>query len=194
MRGELAVELREQRHAVGEPKLRTGGGERGIFRQRRAVDDEACARERLEHRQERRVAHPVVCPGDAPAQRQHRVGIDRQHPVEARTQLAARVGRVARAEAEPKAVGDDIGLGEAWRVEALRLDRGVGRDAATSRCGPAGSARLPSDLHVIMHPQIVETDRQLTRRYVASVPRCWAMWIGLTESRSAGGTDQAAGC
>jgi hypothetical protein len=57
-----------------------------------------------------------VCPGDAPAQRQHRVGIDRQHPVEARTQLAARVGRVARAEAEPKAVGDDIGLGEAWKL------------------------------------------------------------------------------
>src|SRR5262249_46730814 len=51
MRGEVAVELREQRHAVGKPKLRTGGGERGIFRQRRAVDDEVCARERLEHRQ-----------------------------------------------------------------------------------------------------------------------------------------------
>src|SRR6516225_6345127 len=31
------------------------------------------------------------------------------------------------------------------------------------------------------------------RRCVASGPHCWAMWIGLTESRGAGGTDQAAG-
>ena len=102
MRGEIAIELGEQRHAVGKPKLRTGGGERGILRQRCAVDDEACARERLEHRHERRVADPVVCPGDPPAQRQHRVGIDRQHPVEACTKLAAGIGRVARAEASEK--------------------------------------------------------------------------------------------
>ena len=46
----------------------------------------------------------------------------------------------------------------------------------------------------IMHLQIVEADMQLTGRYVTSGPHCWAMWIGLTESRSAGGTDQAAGC
>src|SRR2546428_8180225 len=44
-----------------------------------------------------------------------------------------------------------------------------------------------------MHLQIVEADRQLTRRYVAHGPHCWAMCIGLTESRSAGGTEQAAG-
>ena len=68
------------------------------------------------------------------------------------------------------------------------------RPNPSERVTLASPARLPSDLHVIMHPQIVETDRQLTRRYVASVPRCWAMWIGLIESRSAGGTDQAAGC
>jgi len=36
--------------------------------------------------------------------------------------------------------------------------------------------------------------RQFTGRYVASGPHCWAMWMGLTESRGAGGTDQAAGC
>src|SRR5689334_5241978 len=28
-----------------------------------------------------------------------------------------------------------------------------------------------------MHLQIVEADRQLTRRYVANGPHCWAMWI-----------------
>jgi hypothetical protein len=61
-----------------------------------------------------------VRPGDAPAQRQHRIGIDRQHPVEARAQLAPGIGRVARAECECKAVGDGVGLGVAGRVEALR--------------------------------------------------------------------------
>jgi hypothetical protein len=47
VRGKFAVEFSEQRHAVGKPKLRTGGSERGIFRQRRAVDDEACPFHRL---------------------------------------------------------------------------------------------------------------------------------------------------
>src|SRR5260370_31118908 len=37
-----------------------------------------------------------------------------------------------------------------------------------------------------MHLQIVEADRQLARGYVVSGPHCWAMWIGLTESRGAG--------
>src|SRR6476619_4016475 len=47
MGGELAVELSEQRDTIGETKLGTGGGERGILRRRGAVDDEAGARERL---------------------------------------------------------------------------------------------------------------------------------------------------
>ena len=33
-----------------------------------------------------------------------------------------------------------------------------------------------------MHLQIVEADGLLTRRYVPSVPHCWAMWIGLIEN------------
>src|SRR6516225_1216535 len=33
-----------------------------------------------------------------------------------------------------------------------------------------------------------------TGRYVTSAPHCRAMWIRLTESRSADGTNQAAGC
>ena len=44
-----------------------------------------------------------------------------------------------------------------------------------------------------MHLQIVEAGEQLTLRYVANGPHCQAMWIGLTESRSAGGTEQTAG-
>jgi hypothetical protein len=44
-----------------------------------------------------------------------------------------------------------------------------------------------------MHLQIVEEGEQLTLRYVANWPHCQAMWIGLTESRSAGGTEQTAG-
>jgi hypothetical protein len=49
VRGELAVELGEQRDAVGEAKLGAGRGERGVLRRRGAVDDEAHARKRLEH-------------------------------------------------------------------------------------------------------------------------------------------------
>src|SRR5215471_14163961 len=49
--------------------------------------------------------------------------------------------------------------------------------------------RLSSDLHAVMHPQIVEADRRLTLRYVANRPHCRAMYIGLTESRDAVGTD-----
>jgi hypothetical protein len=48
-------------------------------------------------------------------------------------------------------------------------------------------------LRAAMHLQIVEADRQLTRRYVANGSHSWAMRIGLTESRSAGGTEQTAG-
>src|SRR5262249_58566272 len=48
MARELAVEFRKQRDAVGEAKLGAGGGERGIFRRRGAVDDEARGGKRLE--------------------------------------------------------------------------------------------------------------------------------------------------
>jgi hypothetical protein len=34
-----------------------------------------------------------------------------------------------------------------------------------------------------MHLQIIEADRQLSARYVANGPHCWAMWIGLTVRR-----------
>src|SRR5215831_11516318 len=53
VRGEFAVELGEQRNAVGEAKLGAGGGQRGIFRRRRAVDDEARTRKGLEQGGER---------------------------------------------------------------------------------------------------------------------------------------------
>jgi hypothetical protein len=48
VRSKLAVELAEQGYAIGEPKLGAGGGQRGIFRWRCTVDDEARARKRLE--------------------------------------------------------------------------------------------------------------------------------------------------
>ena len=96
-----------------------------------AVDDEARAGKRLEQRRQRRVADPIVCPSDPPTQRQHGIGVDRQHPVEARAQLASGVGRVAAIEGKCKAVRDGAGLGVTGRVEALRLDRGVGGDPAS---------------------------------------------------------------
>ena len=77
MGGELAVELPEQRDTIGETKLGAGGGERGILRRRGTVDDEAGAGERLKHRSESRIAHRVMRPGEAPAQRQQGGGIAR---------------------------------------------------------------------------------------------------------------------
>ena len=106
VRGELAVELGEQRDPVGEAKLRAGRGERGVLCREGAVDDEARAGKRLEHRRQRGVAHPIVRPGEPSAQRQHRVGIDRQHPIEARAQLAPGIGRVASVEGEREAAAD----------------------------------------------------------------------------------------
>src|SRR5436190_2604232 len=67
VRGELAVELGEQHDAIGEAKLGALRHERGILRRRGAVDDEARAGERLKQGDERRIAHPVVRPGDARA-------------------------------------------------------------------------------------------------------------------------------
>jgi len=46
--GELAVELGEQRNTVGEAIFGARRGERGILRRRRAVDNEARTRKRLE--------------------------------------------------------------------------------------------------------------------------------------------------
>ena len=44
------------------------------------------------------------------------------------------------------------------------------RDIGKTR--PPGGGRIS---HAIMHLEIVEVDRQLTRRYVASVPHCWVV-------------------
>ena len=123
MRSELAVELGEQHDAIGEAKLGAFRHERGILRRRGAVDDEARAGERLKQGDERRVAHPIVRPGDARAQRERRLGIEQQQPIEASAQLAPRVGRVARIEAKREAAAVEIGLAIARRVEPLGLDR-----------------------------------------------------------------------
>src|SRR5262245_37987770 len=49
VRGKFAVELGEQRDAVGEAKLGAGGGQCRVLRRGGAVDDEARPRQRLEH-------------------------------------------------------------------------------------------------------------------------------------------------
>ena len=95
-----------------------------------AVDDEARAGERLEHGGKRRIADPVVRPGQPPAQRQRRAGVERDEAVEARAQFAAGVGRGARIISEREAAAVGVGLAVARRAEALRLDRGIRSDPA----------------------------------------------------------------
>src|SRR6516165_2517396 len=87
------------------------------------------------------------------------------------------------------------------RCLLTRFQAGDGHDKApesvkhrqwTMKSAPqCGSVRFCSPIvrpTSCMHPQIVEADRQLTRRYVANGAHCWAMCIKLIESRSAGGT------
>src|SRR4029453_17373777 len=121
-RGELAVELAEEGDAVGEAKLGAGGDERGIPRRRRAVGDEARAGKGLKQRRQCRIAHPVVRPGEPPAQRERSRGVERDEPVEARAELAPRVGAGARIISERKSGAAAVDLAVAGRAEALRLD------------------------------------------------------------------------
>ena len=143
MARELAVEFRKQRDAVGEAKLGAGGGERGIFRRRGGVDDEARAGKRLEQGGERGSADPVVRPRDACAQGERGLGVEQQQPVEAPAQLASGVGRVVRIKAEREAASVEVGWPTRLReqpglinsglwiamtiVENVRLSRHAGR-------------------------------------------------------------------
>ena len=61
------------------------------LRLRRAVDDKACARQRLEGRRDRTVRIEIMRPGEAAAQRQHAVGHGEGF-VGADAEFAARVG------------------------------------------------------------------------------------------------------
>ena len=130
MRGELAIELREQGDTIGEAMLCAGGGERGILRRGSTVDDEAPAGKRLKDRGERGVAHPVVRPSEPRPQRERRAGIKRDEAIEACAKLAARVGRGARIVSERKTAAIGVSLAVGGRAEALRLDRGIGRNPA----------------------------------------------------------------
>jgi hypothetical protein len=78
------------------------------------------------------------------------------------------------------------------RIRVLALDP-MPRAAGAIRQLELSLRAVHPLLHAVMHLQIVEAGEQLTLRYVANGPHCQAMWIGLTESRSAGGTEQTAG-
>src|SRR5262245_51963427 len=59
---------------------------------------------------------------------------------------------------------------------------------------------LPDEVAGEIKPAAIPAEAHIAKvlpgipRYVASGPHWRAMWIGLTESRGVGGTDQAAGC
>ena len=110
---------------------------------------------------ERRIAHPVVRPRDAaraaPAPRWDRAASTRSK--RAPSSLLVSV-RVARTEGERKAVGDDAGLAVARRVEALRLDRRVGRDPAIGRREAIAAFEPPAvALRVEVRGQVVAERR-----------------------------------
>src|SRR5262249_41763657 len=49
----------------------------------------------------------------------------------------------------------------------------ISSSARTRIASSSGTARPRRDLHVVMHLQIVEADRQLIQRYVLNAPHCW---------------------
>ncbi len=154
--GELAVELADDGDAVGELELGAGGGERGILRRRGAVDDEARARQRLEYGSERRITHPVMRPGEPAPQRQHRAAVDQELLVEARAELAARIGRRAIVVGEPEATRGGVDLAVGRRAEALRLHRAVGRERAERRAkAPAALRPCAKTLRVEARSEMV---------------------------------------
>src|SRR5262249_25918191 len=77
----------------------------------------------------------------------------------------------------------------AGRIRVLALDP-MPRAAGAIRQLELSLRAVHPLQHAAMHLQIVEAGDQLTLRYVANGPHRQAMWIGLTESRSAGGTEQ----
>jgi hypothetical protein len=95
-------------------------------------------------------------------------------------------GRTRSSDREQAAHGQWHSLGSAHR-------RAVARHAGAIRQLELSLRAVHPLLHAVMHLQIVEAGEQLTLRYVANGPHRQAMWIGLTESRSAGGTEQTAG-
>ena len=86
-----------------------------------AVDDEARARQRLEHGREREITHPVMRPGKPRAQRTRRYYRAPAH-VEAGAQFAPRVGAGARIVGECKTEGGfQSGVGDCKK--AINLAR-----------------------------------------------------------------------
>ena len=121
--GQFAVDLAQDRDAVGEAQLRSGRDEAGIGRRRRAVDDEARAGQRLECRCDRMIAHPVVRPGEPRSQGERCVRAHQRRVVETFADLAPQRGGVAGIIGEREAAA---GLAVGRRPEGLRLHRAVG--------------------------------------------------------------------
>src|SRR5215471_4315752 len=166
MARELAVELGEERHAVGKAKFGAGRRERGVLRRRRAVDDEARARKRLERGSERRVAHPVVRPGDPGTERKYSVGVKSKHAVEAGAEFAPGITASAGIVGKREAAAVGVGLAVARRAEALHLNRGIGRNAAVD-CGEAIAALDPPAiaLRVEARGEMVAGKREAVARH-----------------------------
>ena len=140
---------------AGELALEGGGGgpavqpfhfggrrdEGSIVRLRRAVDDEGCARQRLERRTDDAVGVEVVRPGRASAQGEDAI-LHREGFVAAQAEFAARGRDALRAVGQRKGVGaDDRLLGIGRQIEGGELSGGIGRTSRRST-GRQNDSRL----------------------------------------------------
>ena len=121
---ELAVELGEHRPVLGHAQFGAHGRQRGVLGRRSAIDGKARPRQRLEGRAERRIADPVVSPGETAAQDQ-RHGAEHGEIVGTHAEFTSRIGRGLRVVGQPEAIGGRIGLAVSRGVKTLRLNCGV---------------------------------------------------------------------
>ena len=68
-----------------------------------------------------------------------------QHTVETRPEFTPGIGRGAPIEGKTKAAAVGVGLSVSWGAEALRLDRGIGRDTAEGKSEAIAAFDAPTE-------------------------------------------------
>ncbi len=111
------------------------------------------ARQRLEERPERGIAHPVMRPSRAGIYGDHCCGRYEQRAVETRTEFAARIVRRAAIVAQRKVTKVLVRLVKGGRVEPLRLHRCI-RGGPAEEGGEAPAALQPSAIALRVEPRV----------------------------------------
>lgn len=108
--------------------MRADGGQRGIVRDRRAVDREAAARQCFKRRGECGVGDDVVRPGEAAVEHE-RLVVEQGGRIEARAEFSAHIGGGRRRIGESETAAGQVVLAVSGRMKILGLHGAIGRHA-----------------------------------------------------------------